>query len=471
MSRKNIIIVVTATTSLLGILLLIQWFSISPTEKIELRVAKKEEITEKVEIEIVNIEGTFQKFNGVPSKIKGSWPRFRGANFDNINTEKIKIKEKWDKNGPPVLWSIKLGEGYAAPAVHNGRVYILDYIEKEEKDSLRCFSFDDGREIWRRSYKVHVKRNHGRSRTIPAVTDRYVVTIGPKCHVMCVDARTGAFLWGIDLVKDYGTKVPLWYTGQCPLIDGATAVIAPGGKSLLTGVDCRTGKVLWETPNPHSWQMSHSSIMPMTFYNQKFYVYCAIGGMVGVAATGPNRGKVLWETKEWNNSIIAPSPVKLPENRIFVTAGYGAGSMMFQVKKEGNNFSVKSLYRLEKEVFACEQQTPIYYRGYLFSILPNDAGGLKREAACLHPDGNLIWTSGKENRFGLGPFLIADNKIFILNDQGVLTLAKASIRGYIQLAQAKVLNGHDSWGPMALVKGRLLIRDFKRLVCLNVRAY
>ena len=26
------------------------------------------------------------------------------------------------------------------------------------------------------------------SRTVPAVTDKYVVALGPKCHVMCLDA-------------------------------------------------------------------------------------------------------------------------------------------------------------------------------------------------------------------------------------------------------------------------------------------
>ncbi len=31
--------------------------------------------------------------------------------------------------------------------------------------------------------------------------------------------QTGELLWDQDLVKDYGAKVPLWYTSQCPLID------------------------------------------------------------------------------------------------------------------------------------------------------------------------------------------------------------------------------------------------------------
>ncbi len=469
MERRHIIILTTAGTSLLAILLLAWWILSPDSFQFSRRVPDKDDLSRIAVIEHVNIEGKFQKFSGIPSRIPGSWPNFRGRDHDNISKERVRLADKWPESGPPVLWSLDLGEGYAGPAVHNGRVYILDYDEEKWADSLRCFSLDNGKEIWRRSYKVRVKRNHGRSRTVPAVTDKYVVTIGPKCHVMCVNAVTGAFIWGMDLAKDYGTKIPMWYAGQCPLIDGSIAVIAPGGKYLLMGVDCATGRIKWQTPNPDNWQMSHSSVMPMKFYGKKFYVYCSIGGIVGVSADGKDRGKVLFKTDKWAHSVMSPSPVQLPGSRIFITAGYGVGSMMLKVEKTGEKFSINSLYTLTKEVFACEQQTPIYYKGHLFSILPKDGGTLKQQAACLHPSGHLTWSSSKANRFGLGPFLIADNKLFILDDKGVLTLARASARAYIKLAEAKIFDGRDSWGPMALVKGRLLLRESKKFVCLDVR--
>ena len=66
-----------------------------------------------------------------------------------------------------------------------------------------------------------------------------------------------------------------------------------------------------------------------------------------------------------------------------------------------------------------------------------------------------VWTSGSQHRFGLGPYLIADGLIFVLNDDGRLTLAEATPAGYQPLAQAQVLDGHDAWGPMALAAGRL----------------
>ena len=56
------------------------------------------------------------------------------------------------------------------------------------------------------------------------------------------------------------------------------------------------------------------------------------------------------------------------------------------------------------------------------------------------------------------------------SDDGVLTLLRASLTGYEQLARAQVLDGHDAWAPMALVDGKLLLRDSKRLICLDLSA-
>jgi len=476
MKEKVIIFLSAAVVSVLAGVCLVEWLRLRPPANIGERVPSQRDIEEarniagSLAVEYVNMEGQFRKGEGTPSPLPGAWPRFRGAAFDNVCTNSVALAENWPAGGPPVLWSVDLGDGHAGAAVLNGRVYVLDYDMKEQADALRCVSFDDGREIWRRWYKIQVKQNHGMSRTVPAVTGKYVVTIGPRCHVLCVDAATGAFKWGLDLVKDYGAVVPLWYTAQCPLIDGNTVVLAPGGKVLMMGVDCETGRVLWQTPNPRGWKMSHASIFPMTFAGKRMYVYCAIGGMVGVSAGEKDRGTILWETTEWNHAVVAPSPVFLGDGRIFLTAGYGVGSAMFSLSEQAGVLSAQSLYKLDRKVFACEQHTPVWYRGRLFSVLPNDAEENKRQLVCLDPDGKVVWASGKENRFGLGPFLVADDKIFVMNDEGVLTLARASGESYVQLAQAKVLNGRDAWGPMALVNGRLILRDSKRMICLDVRA-
>ena len=119
---------------------------------------------------------------------------------------------------------------------------------------------------------------------------------------------------------------------------------------------------------------------------------------------------------------------------------------------------------------ACEQQTPLYHNGYFYSIQPKDAGELRQQFVCYHPDDctKLIWSSGSQNRYGLGPFIIADNKFYILNDDGTLTMAQVSTKEFKLLDQAKILDGHDAWGPFAILGTRMLLRDSKTLVCINI---
>jgi len=419
----------------------------------------------------VEIGESFERFGPNPPAVEGSWPRFRGNRLDNICGEAVKLADKWDPDGPPLKWSLDLGEGHAGPAVHRGRVYILDYDEAERADALRCFSMSDGKEIWRRSYKVPVKRHHGMSRTVPAVTDAFVVTIGPKCHSMCVDTESGDLLWGKDLVAEFGTKAPLWYTAQCPLVDGTIAVLAPCGTNILMmGVECSTGDIVWQTPGDGELQMSHSSIMPMTLGGKRQYVYAAIGGIVGVSAEESDRGALLWKTTEFDPRVIAPSPVAIDEERFFMTAGYGGGSIMVRVTGEENRFVAKTVYRHGPDGgLASEQQSPILYDGALFGILPKDGGTLRNQLICIHPDNRILWTSGKANRFGLGPFIIADGKLFVLSDDGELFMMEATTEGYRPLASAKILEGPDAWGPMVCIGGLLLARDSHRMVCVDLR--
>jgi len=398
--------------------------------------------------------------------LPGAWPRFRGSNFDAISTEDISLARTWPAEGPRVLWAIDVGEGYAGAAVLAGRVYLMDYDREGQADVVRCLSLKDGKDIWRYSYPVKIKRDHGMSRTVPAVTDKYVVTMGPKCHVTCLDSTTGEFRWMFDLVREFKTTVPQWYTAQCPIIENGRAIIAPAGKILMMAVDCETGKIVWETPNPDGWIMTHSSIVPMEFNGRRFYVYCGgdqiKGGVIGISAED---GSVLWQTDEWKVRFSVPMPVVVGADRLFFTAGYGQyelGCTILRLTETDGKIAVQSEFLHTTEVFGSIQQSPIYYGGYIYGVRPDG------QLVCFDLQGNVVWTSTSANKFGNGPYSIVNGLIYLMNDSGELTMAQASPSGYLPLAHAKVLEGHESWGPMAIASGLLIVRDKERMICLDI---
>ncbi|HOB84523.1 MAG TPA: PQQ-binding-like beta-propeller repeat protein [Bacteroidales bacterium] len=422
----------------------------------------------------------FDTLNNFDELVPGNWPRFRGTYFDNICHDTISMAESWDSAGPPLVWKVTLGEGYAGPAVFNGRVYVMDYNERRKADMLRCFSLKSGTELWRRWYYVDIKRNHGYSRTIPAVTEKYLVSIGPRSHVMCLDPLTGDLRWTIDMEKEYGIPgkskgriTPDFYSGQCPLIDNDVAVLAPGGKALMIGVDCETGKILWKTPNPDTLRMSHCSIMPMILHGRKMYVYNAVGGVCGVSAEGEDIGKLLWQTTKWSPATVAASPLLLENNEIAVFGSYGAGGARIKINFNGSEYSASVIESHKAmEGISSDQQTPVILGDHIWSIMPENAGPLKKQLVCYHKsDLRLtVWTSGKDNRYGrgLGPYIVKGDKMFLLDDDANLYFFKIDGPSATLLSRYKPIDGIEAWGPMAIAGNFLIMRDARNLLCLFI---
>ena len=273
--------------------------------------------------------------------------------------------------------------------------------------------------------------------------------------------------------KRFGTEIPFWYTGQCPLIQGDELVLAPAGKdTLMVGIDLQTGSTLWGTPNTVGFKMSHSSVMPMTLGGVHIYVYIGVGGVCGVSAEEGNRGQLLWNANAWQPSVVAPSPLQISSNQIFLVAGYGAGGALLQVDRQGATWtaSIRDSYKAS-EGMSSEQQTPINYQGSLITILPKDGGGMRERLAMYRLDDlhHPVWTSAADERFGLGPYLVIDDRLFAFKEDGELYVYQLHPSSMILLHKQRVMEeGVDAWGPMAYADGMLLLRDSKTIKCLKI---
>jgi len=431
-------------------------------DKSENRVVKK--MTTQIGADFT----TFDTDVGV-SDFAPSWPCFRGTARDNLAECDGHLTKTWGDSGPSVLWRQPLGEGYSGAIVANGRVYVLDYVEEDSSDALRCFELFTGTELWRRGYRNPIRRNHGKSRTIPAYSDGVVVTLGPAAHVMAVDAISGDLLWTRDLVEAYGTEIPQWYAGQCPLIEDGKVILGVGGeKVLMTALDLRSGETVWETPNDHALKMSHASVLSTELLGVKQYVYAGIGGI----AACDFQGNPLWTCTKWKPAVWAPTPLAISDHKLFLTAGYGAGSAILSVTKDGDAFTAD----IEREWKptqgpASEQQTPILIGDTMFVIQPKDAGARRAEfiVADVSALPEVKSESGKDARFGLGPYIYADGAFWILDDEGVLSVYEYQEDRFERLATHKILPGADSWGPIAFAGGLMILRDSTSMVCLDLR--
>jgi outer membrane protein assembly factor BamB len=390
------------------------------------------------------------------------WPQFRGPARDNISKE-IGLLRQWPASGPKVLWTVPVAQGYAGAAIVSGRVYHHDYDESKNEWGVHCRSLISGKVIW--SYKEArvIRPNHAITRTVPAVDGKYVFSLDPKFGLHCLDARTGKQLWAKNLVTEYKTVIPPWYNGQNPLMEDDRIIIATGGAAIMVALDKATGKEIWRTPNPGKLVLSHASVMPAVLGGVKQYLWGTLNGPLGVSAKD---GTLLWEYPRKFNVTVAPSPLAVDGERVFMTASYDAGSLMVRAQSNGGSFRAESVFDMRNNEWNSEVHTPIVYKGHMFAV------GKKRRGlfSCLSLDGKEVWTSDGKASFDLGSFLMADGMFFVLDGKtGMLRLVEASTIAYKELASAQVLSGPEVWGPMALSDGKLVLRDLTKMVCIDVR--
>ena len=476
MKEKRIIAGITVLITIIYVGIIISWHLYSQGENLTIQAPGADNRPENLARTADDVLiGEFFMKNGdsdterINADLTGKWIRFRGSDSKNILSLSHSINTSDDY---PVMWSIETGEGYAAPVIFNGRVYFLDYHEPLSSDALLCLSLETGQELWRRWYRVPMKRNHGFSRTVPAIGDDYIITIGPEAHVMCCDPVSGELKWSLDMKKRFNTKVPDWYTGQCPLVDNATLILAPAGDEvLLAGIDCLTGEIVWTTPNTPKYDMSHSSVMPMTLSGKKTYVYFGKGGVCGVSAEESDCGTMLWETGKWSPPVIAPSPLQLSPSQIFLTAGYGIGGAMLQVDRTGNQWKVTIVDQYKpNEGLSSEQQTPILYNNMIIGILPKGGGANRLRLVCYNPSNTRtpVWASAADERFGFGPYMVINNNLFVLSEDGELYVYEIQQQGMKLLKKQRIMDGEDAWGPLAYADGFMIVRDAHHVKCLKI---
>src|SRR5260370_20233098 len=122
--------------------------------------------------------GFFLLRNGSPAgelpdlgtrKQGSDWPSFLGPTADSVSTE-TGILTKWPKDGLRVVWSKRLGGGYAMPAISRGRLFVFDRVKDNQR--LQCLKSETGEVLWTFKYPTDYEdkyRYSGGPRSFPVV--------------------------------------------------------------------------------------------------------------------------------------------------------------------------------------------------------------------------------------------------------------------------------------------------------------
>jgi len=399
------------------------------------------------------------------------WPQFQGPNRDGSSPEKG-LARAWPEKGPKVLWSFSLGVGYGGAAVRDGEVYILDRVD-DKQDVLRCLDLQTGKELWNYAYDAPGTISHNGSRTAPSVDDKYVFAVGMLGHFSCVDRKTHQPVWQKNLLADFKVKAPDWGVVQSPSIYKDLVIVAPQAPDAFVVAYKRdTGDLVWKSPTLGRVGYSTPVVTKLGGVDQAVMVGACKkgGGEPGkVAGISLDNGAILWTYDGFQCYIPIPYPTTLPDDRLFMTGGYDAGSAMIQVKQESGKFAVKELFKTN--ACGCQVHQPLFYNDHLY--MNSNSNEREDGMLCLTLDGQVKWKtadSWSSTTFERGNLILADNLILNFDGKkGILHLVDPSPDGFKELAQASIFGGKEIWAPMALSDGKLLLRNQQEMKCLDIK--
>ena len=388
------------------------------------------------------------------------WPQFMGSKGDGTSPEKG-LARSWPADGPKVLWTVPLGPGYGGAAICDGKVYLLDRVDRQ-KDVLRCLDLGTGKEDWVSSYEAPGPIDHDGSRSTPAVSPTHVFTIGPFGHFHCIDRNTHQVVWKKNILKDFGAKAPRWAVAQSPLLYKDVVIAAPQGDQIgVVAFDQQTGKERWRS----------GSIGPMAYgspmlVNVDGIEQVVIVNTLGAAGVSASDGKVLWKYSH-PCKIPIPNVTVLGDGKFFVTGAYLSGSAIIQVSHEGDHWAVKELAQKAQVGGHCHPALLFQDHLYLLCNINERSDGM----VCFDLQGKILWqTKNAPNLDKGGSILTADGLIYVMDGRtGELHIVEPSPSGFKSLAKAKVLGGREIWGPLALADGRIVVRDQTQVKCLDLR--
>ena len=183
------------------------------------------------------------------AKGDADWISWQGVNGDNRSLVTGIVKD-WSE-GLEKLWEVNylcqgdLSATWSAPVIQGNRLVILG--RDDENDLIFCLNPDDGKLLWKRSYKAKAISSHGTGpRATPVIDEDRVYTYGRSGDLKCWSLFDGKELWAAN-VKNEGGAEPTWGQASSPLIIDELVVVQGGGAARTVAYDKMTGEIVWKS--------------------------------------------------------------------------------------------------------------------------------------------------------------------------------------------------------------------------------
>lgn len=394
------------------------------------------------------------------TRASADWPTWRGPNRDGHSPD-TGLMRSWPEGGPRLLMTAKnLGAGFSSVAVTGGRIFTMG--DRDGAQHVIALSDRDGSEIWAARVGPVWEDDYAGPRATPTVSDGVVYALGTEGDLVALDAASGKERWRKHLVRDFGGRMmSQWKFAESPLVDGDRVIVTPGGAdAVMAALDKRTGNEIWrakmgafDSKGPDG--AGYSGIVISNGGGVKQYVQLTGKGVISVRASD---GWFMWGYGRVANNIANISTPIVDGDYVFASTGYGTGSALLRVARDGDRATMSEVYFLDPGTFQNHHGNMVKVGPVLYAGHGHNRG---IPIALDFATGKILW-GGDIRNAGTGSAAVtyADGHLYFRYQNGMMMLIEASPEGYREKGAFPIPGVRNpSWSHPVIINGRLYLRE------------
>jgi outer membrane protein assembly factor BamB len=360
----------------------------------------------------------------------------------------------WPSGGPPRVWKASgLGTGYSTVTVADGRIFTLGAT----RDLEYVLALDErtGKELWRTRIGGRYENSRGDGpRGAPTVDGARVYALGGNGDLACVEASTGKVVWHVNLLSRFSAGNISWGISESPLVLPDRVLVNAGGRGgSLAALSKEDGSTLWAT---ESDEAGYSSAVVADIRGVRQAVFFTGERVLGVRT---DSGAVLWSYRRVSNRTANVATPIVRGNFVFVSSDYGTGCALLEIQGNESGMSAREVYFQQdmKNHHSSSVLVDDTLFGFSSSIL----------TALDFATGNVLW---RDRSVGKGSLVVADGRLYLFGENGVVGLAEATRAGYRETGRFELqTSGSPTWSNPVVANAKLYLRDQDTLYCYDVK--
>lgn len=418
--------------------------------------------------------------------LQANWPQWRGPNFNGSTQKARDLPVNWSQT-QNVLWRTAMPSWSAAtPIVWEDTIFVTSAEEgftpldrgsrrasgqNPDKIFLLAVNRKDGSVRWRKQIDSgnQLFRKQNSASPSPITDGKHVWIMTGNGKLACFTME-GKEVWKRDIQADYGRFGLNHGYASTPLLHGDRLYVQvlhgmnTDDPSYVFAVDRSTGKTVWKVERPtDAVTESPDNYATPQIANVDGKQQLIISGADYVTGHDLNSGKELWRIGGFNptnnpaNRTIASSVVI--GGNVYTTSTRGRPFIAFRA---GGSGDITGKSELWKNNLGSDVPTPATDGKYIYVLVDN---GILN---CLEAATGKVVYQGRRIEHGTysSSPLIADGKIYCINEEGTATVVKSGPE--FEVLAVNKLDSNTLASPVA-VDNQIFIRTADYLYCIQKR--